>query len=312
MTRLSLSFAAALAAAVALSPGLTMARVGGGGSFGSRGGMTYSAPPSTGTSSFAAPMQRSFTPRAAEPAFGGAAAPAFGGGGFGRGGAFSSGLMGGLLGAGIGGLLFGHGMFGGMSGGSSFIGLLIQFALIFFIGRFIFKLVMGRRQPMFAGGSGGFGGSGAGSAPMGMAPAPARSGPPPIAIVPADYQQFEQLLKSMQAAWSAEDLNGLRAIATPEMVSYFSEQMSELRSRGLRNQVADVRLDKGDLSQAWTEGSREYATVAMRFSMMDVTTDGQGRVVDGSATERQLVTEVWTFLRSPGGRWVLSAIQQGR
>ena len=73
-----------------------------------------------------------------------------------------------------------------------------------------------------------------------------------------------------------------------------------------------MRLDRGDLAQAWTEGSREYATVAMRFSMLDVTYDANERVVDGSRTERQQVTEVWTFVRSPGGRWILSAIQQAR
>jgi predicted lipid-binding transport protein (Tim44 family) len=50
----------------------------------------------------------------------------------------------------------------------------------------------------------------------------------------------------------------------------------------------------------------------MRFQMIDVTRDGAGRVVDGSPTEHQTVTEVWTFVRSPGGHWVLSAIQQAR
>ncbi len=80
----------------------------------------------------------------------------------------------------------------------------------------------------------------------------------------------------------------------------------------MRNTVTDVRLQKGDLAQAWSEGSREYATVAMQFSMIDQTRDAQGRVVDGSPTERQVVTEVWTFLRSRGGRWILSAIQQAR
>ena len=73
-----------------------------------------------------------------------------------------------------------------------------------------------------------------------------------------------------------------------------------------------MQLLKGDLAQAWSEGRREYATVAMQFSMVDVTRDGEGRVVDGSPTERQIVTELWTFLRSPGGRWLLSAIQQSR
>ena len=34
--------------------------------------------------------------------------------------------------------------------------------------------------------------------------------------------------------------------------------------------------------------------------------------VAGSDTTRSQATELWTFLRSPGGRWVLSAIQQAR
>ncbi len=309
MFRLRL-FTAAFAVAVALAPGLALARAGGGSSMGSRGGFTYSAPPSTSVSPFsAAPMQRSFTPRQ-EPSFG-TPSPAFGGGynGYGGRSAFSSGLMGGLLGAGLGGMLFGRGMFGGIDGGGSIIGLLIQLALILFIGRWVLRLVMSR-QPMLAGLGGRSSGSG-GAAGTGLFGG-ARAAPPTIAINPADYQAFEQLLKAMQAAWSAEDLNALRSISTPEMAGYFGEQLAALRSRGLRNTVTDVRLQKGDLAQAWAEGQRDYATVAMCFAMIDVTRDGQNRVVDGSLTEEQVITEVWTFVRSRGGRWILSAIQQAR
>ena len=310
MSPLRLPLAAALALGLALAPGLALARAGGGASMGSRGGFTFSAPPSTGTAQSAAPMQRSYTPRT-EPSFG-SPSPGYAPGGFGGRSAFTSGLLGGLVGAGIGGMLFGHGMFGGIDGGGSIIGLLIQVALIFFIGRWLLRMVFAR-QPMFAG----FGGGGAGTGPRPSLfgagrGSGGRAAPPPIAIVPADYQAFEQLLKAMQAAWSAEDLNALRSVATPEMTSYFGEQLAELRSRGLRNSVSDVRLEKGDLAQSWSEGSREYATVAMQFSMLDATRDGQGRVVDGSPTERQAATEVWTFVRSPGGRWILSAIQQAR
>jgi predicted lipid-binding transport protein (Tim44 family) len=80
----------------------------------------------------------------------------------------------------------------------------------------------------------------------------------------------------------------------------------------VRNTVTNVHLDHGDLAEAWAEGGREYATVAMRFSMTDVTRDERGAVVDGSLVERITATEIWTFLRVPGGRWVLSAIQQAR
>ena len=305
-----LPLAAVLAFAIALAPGLAFARAGGGASMGSRGGFTFSAPPATNTAPSVAPMQRSYTPRS-EPSFG-SPSPGFTPGYGGRG-AFSSGLLGGLVGAGLGGMLFGHGMFGGIDGGGSILGLLIQLALIFFIGRWLLRAVFAR-QPLFAGFGGGRGGVGAGPRPgmFGVGGGGGRAAPPPLAITPADYQAFEQLLKAMQAAWSAEDLNALRSVATPEMASYFGEQLAELRSRGLRNAVTDVRLEKGDLAQAWSEGSREYATVAMQFSMLDATRDAQGRIVDGSPTERQAATEVWTFVRSSGGRWILSAIQQAR
>ncbi len=241
---------------------------------------------------------------------------------------FMSGLMGGLIGAGIGGLLFGGGFFGHGLGFGGFLGFLLQVFLVVMIGRFLWRTFMGGRLPALAGGpgifsrglgggpngvpGGGMGGSMGGSAQ----PRPA-GGPPPVAIAPADFQEFEQLLKAMQAAWSARDLNALRGMSTPEMVGYFSEQLSELSSRGVTNTVTDVRLESGDLSQAWAEGGREYATVAMRFSMVDVTRDGSGRVVDGSPDERVMATEIWTFVRARGGpqgkgHWILSAIQQTR
>jgi predicted lipid-binding transport protein (Tim44 family) len=50
----------------------------------------------------------------------------------------------------------------------------------------------------------------------------------------------------------------------------------------------------------------------MRFSMIDVTRDASGRIVDGSPTEHVTATEAWTFVRSSGGHWILSAIQQTR
>jgi len=219
--------------------------------------------------------------------------------------------MGGLIGVGLGGLLFGHGFMGGGLGGFGFLGLLLQIALIVIIGRALYRLFTGSRRPAMAGGPNIFARGGS-PGPSPMPGGGASAGPPPIAIDQADYQSFEQLLQGVQAAWSTHDLGGLRGMATPEMVSYFAEQLAEQASRGVRNSVTDVRLLSGDLAQAWTEQGREYATVAMRFSMIDVTRDGSGRIVDGSPTEHVTATEIWTFVRSRGGQWILSAIQQTR
>jgi predicted lipid-binding transport protein (Tim44 family) len=306
MRRSRTLFAIVLAFALALMPALGMAAAGSGGSFGSRGSRTYVAPPPTRTAPYGAmPMERSLTPRPT-PSY---PSPGYGYGyGYGGRSPFMSGLLGGLIGAGIGGLLFGHGFFGGITGFGSFLGLLLQIFLIVLLVRWLVRRFAG--QPAFAG-------------PGLFARRPGTAGPMPFPgeggasgrgpeIGPDDYKAFEQILYAVQAAWSAHDLNRLRALATPEMVSIFAEQLAEQASRGVRNVVSDVRLEQGDLAEAWSEGGRDYATVAMRFAMHDATRDAAGRVVDGSVTEWVTTTEYWTFVRVPGGRWVLSAIQQAR
>ncbi len=296
-----------LALVLALVPALAEARAGGGTSSGSRGSRTYSAPQATPTAPYsAAPVQRSLTqpeaPRYAAPGY----TP-----GYRSGSPFMSGLLGGLIGAGIGGLLFGHGLFGGIHGIFGFLGFLIQVYLLYLVGRWLFRRFLGQGFAFAAPGAASRG-AGMASGGMGGGTGGGRAAAPPVAITPQDYQQFERALIDIQGAWSAHDLTALQRLTTPEMVSYFAEQLAEQESRGVRNLVRDVRLERGDLSEAWAEGGREYATVAMQFSMTDVTLDRAGRVADGSATERVMVTELWTFLRAPGGRWLLSAIQQAR
>lgn len=311
MKRISRGLAAVVVLSLMLSPGLAAAKAGAGSSMGSRGSNTYSAPPATRTApSTAAPMERSLTqPSAPQPGYG--AQPGYGG--LAPRPSFMSGLMGGLIGAGIGGMLFGGGMFGGISGIGSVFGLILQLGLAFLVVR----LIMGffaQRRPAMAGGPSLF--SANDSRPQGMSgglPQGGSSGAlPPIAISPADFATFERLLQQVQGAWSQHDLATLSRITTPEMTSYFAEQLADMSSRKLRNQVSAVKLEQGDLAEAWTEQGRDYATVAMRFSMIDVTVDATGRVVDGHPTERTMTTEIWTFLRARGGDWVLSAIQQTR
>ena len=131
-----------------------------------------------------------------------------------------------------------------------------------------------------------------------------------VGITPADYDAFEHLLGETQAAYSNEDLNALRARVTPEMVSYFAEDLAANTSRGVVNRISDVKLLQGDLAEAWREGDTDYATVAMQFSLIDQMLDrATGRVVEGD-DQPEVATEVWTFRRERGGNWLLSAIQQ--
>lgn len=321
--RLALSRAAmiGLAAAGALALGLdgAEARSGGGKSFGSRGSQTYTAPPSTSTAPRAAqPIQRSTTQPAAAQAGRGVA-----GAGQSRfGSSFGGMLMGGLLGAGLFGLLSGSGLFGGAAGLAGMLGLLLQVALIGGLIWLAMSFFRGRQAASAAGPAMRQGMSGQGQQPYQSTPAgsfaqPAAAVPQatqPLGLVQEDYDAFERLLVRVQDAYGREDVATLRQIATPEMANYFAEDIAENQRKKVHNLVSDAKLLQGDLSEAWREADGEFATVAMRFSIIDTLVErGTGRVVQGDSDTAVEATEIWTFVRRPGGNanaWKLSAIQQ--
>jgi predicted lipid-binding transport protein (Tim44 family) len=282
------------------------ARVGGGMSSGSRGARTFSAPPSTSTApGTAQPFNRTIT----QPGSPGVGAPATTGGGFFNRPGMLGGLAAGFLGAGLLGMLFGGGMFSGLGGLSSILGLILQIGLIVIVVRLAMSWWQRRHTPAPAY---------AGAGPTPGAASTFRtgtgfglgSGNAPLEIAPGDYEAFERLLSEIQAAWSNEDVAKLHTLATPELVSYLTTDLAEHKSRNEINKVSDTKLLQGDLSEAWREGDTDYASVAMRFSMVDKTLDRtSGRLVKGSDTPVE-ATEVWTFVRPRGANWELSAIQQ--
>jgi hypothetical protein len=251
-------------------------------------------------------------------------------GGYGYGGyhPFWSGLAGGLFGGWLGSMLFphwgmGYGGYGGYGGGwgGGFFSIIIWLGLIY-LG---WRLFRGFFYRSYGGGFGagpgpgmGFGG-GMGGPMMGGGPGVVGyPGPGPgadigeIQIGPSDQTAFEAVLKAVQGAWGKADLSTLRHYVTPEMLSYFSEELAENNSQGIENHVEDVEFIAGDLREAWSEGNLEYATVVLHWRARDWTerTDGSNAVVDGDPKHPSEVREMWTFARSPGGHWLLSAIQQ--
>lgn len=294
MTRSPFRFAVIAAiCALLLGSATADARPGGGGlSFGSRGSRTFSLPgPTTTAPGPVAPIQRSMTqpgqlPRVAPPS-------PFGGFGLGRG------LLWGLIGGGLIGLLLGNGM-------GSIFWLILQIGAIFLLVRF--AMAFFARRAALAG-------NGPGYARAGLGPVGGSAGPSsttsPLAISPADYADFERLLAEIQTAYGREDVAALRRVTTGEMASYFEEELAANAAKGLVNKVSGGKLLQGDLAEAWREAGADYATVAMRFEIIDTmverTTD---RIVAGDPAKPELVTEVWTFQRPIGGAWQLSAIQQ--
>ena len=224
-----------------------------------------------------------------------------------------SGLMGGLIGAGIGGLLLGHGFFGGGLGFGGFLGFLLQIFLLVVLVRFVIRLFRGQsarfrrragtcsRAEARRGRArwrGGFG------RPSGHRRS--RSGR-------RTTRRSSSLLQGIQAAWSR---------AGPERTARHSDAGdAELFRRAACRADQPRRAQRGSptcgccRATCRRHGAKAAANtprVAMRFSMIDVTRDASGRIVDGSPSEHVTATELWTFVRSPGGQWILSAIQQAR
>ncbi len=288
---------------LALAPSLAEARAGSsssgaGSSMGSRGTRTFE-------NNSAAPVTRSMTqtPQATSPL---SAAGAYGGGSFFQRHPFMSGLAGGFLGSmlfsslggGIGGL--GH-VFGGL------LTMLIIGLLIFFVIR------------LFSGRGFSFAGAGGGtprSVGAAAAPRPQQYRGHDTTVGDADLNAFQSIHGAVQEAWGRADLGKLRQLMTPEMLSYFSEELTRNASQGVQNNVSDVRLLKGEISESWEEGDLQYATAYMRWSAIDNVvrlgrSPGQpDYLVSGDPKTLTEAEEVWTFVRRRGGNWLLSAVQQ--
>jgi predicted lipid-binding transport protein (Tim44 family) len=314
-------YVAVIASALLLVPVLAEARPGGGKGAGSRGSRTEQAPARTDTApNGAQPFQRSAQPSPAAPAAAGAASAAA---------AQAArpsmarnlmmGLGAGLLGAGLFGLLSGSGFFSGLASMAGMLGFLLQIALIGGAIWLALRFFRRRSEPQMAA---------AGGAPLPREPyqpqaqanQAARMGmmsggssapqTQPIELSGDDFNAFERLLGEVNETYSNEDEAGLRRVTTPEMFGYFDEDLSANARKGFVDRVSDVKLLQGDLSEAWREGSVDYATVAMRFSLINALYErSSGKVVDGDPRTPQEVTEHWTFVRERGGPWKLSGIQ---
>jgi predicted lipid-binding transport protein (Tim44 family) len=137
-----------------------------------------------------------------------------------------------------------------------------------------------------------------------------------INLSDADLSAFQTLHAAVQEAWSEGDLGRLRRLMTPEMLSYFSEELTRNASQGVQNIISDVQLVKGELTESWEQGDLQYATAFMRWRAHDYVIrlgrqpDDPASIVSGNPRAAAEAEELWTFVRRRGGDWLLSAIQQ--
>jgi predicted lipid-binding transport protein (Tim44 family) len=296
------------------------ARVGGGGSMGSRGSRTgvaprpYTAPtapkPTQPSPGLTPPSRPVTPPPVSQPST------------FWR--SFGGGLLGGL----VGGLLF-RGLFGGMGGlggsGISFLDILVLAG----IGYLIYWYVRKRRQETLAGTYYQRGGT----VEMPRQPQyPPVYEQPRVAAVDADLEQglahirqfdpaFDEAFFQdrcmdtffkIQGAWANRDLGPVRQLLTDEMYRILQEDAEGLKAKKVINRLENIAVRSVDLTEAWQEAGTDFITVRIYANLLDYHVDeATGQVLEGSKTEPVKFEEYWTFTRPVGpGAWQLSAINQ--
>jgi predicted lipid-binding transport protein (Tim44 family) len=293
------------------------ARAGGGGSSGSRGSRSFSAParPDPNPSS---PGRQAVPPSGFQQS-----APQRSG--------WMSGLMGGIGGFVLGGLLgsmlfggMGHGLFGGIG--------LMEILLIAGVLYFVFAYLRRRQQPAPATSYGysapresdaGYWQSRSTSGPsatmdMSDATSDLERGLGHIRQMDVDFdpRRFSDTASDIffrvQGAWMGRDMSPVRDLLTPEMYEAMQKDCDRLRAEHRIDRVENIAVRSVDVSEAWQESGRDYVTVRFLASLLDYTVDERtNEVVKGSRSEPVKFEEYWTFVRPAGPNpWRFSAIQQ--
>ena len=119
------------------------------------------------------------------------------------------------------------------------------------------------------------------------------------------------VFRDAQAAWTAQDIGPVRDRVTPEMYVELQAQCARLQNIGHADRVERIEIT-AEITEAWQESGRDYATAHIDGSIVDYTMDeATHSLIYGSRTVPRGIEEFWTFTRPAGlNFWMLSAIQR--
>jgi predicted lipid-binding transport protein (Tim44 family) len=290
------------------------ARVGGGGSFGSRGSRSYSSP--SRPYSNPGPSRQQATPSPVQPTP--TQQPAGGG--------FLRSLGGGLLGGLIGGMLFRSLGFGGLGNGFGGSGIgIFEILLIGGIGYFIFRTMRRKRSDENLPYQNSYQ---QGNYQTESLPSYERTGQEykeDTSVGISHIRQMDPVFDEnrfkdtamdiffkIQGAWMNRDLSPVNSLLTDEMRTIIQEDVNKLLREKQVNKLENIAVRNVDITEAWQESGQDFLTVLFRANLLDYTTDdATGEVIEGSKIDPIKFEEYWTVTRTIGNNpWQLSAINQ--
>ena len=96
---------------------------------------------------------------------------------------------------------------------------------------------------------------------------------------------------------------------TERMYQYLNNQLQELKEKGLKNIVEDVKVENIDIVHIEEERNQKVVVVRIDASLIDYIVDSNGNIVEGSKTQPIHMTEYWAFV-GKALNWKLDDIKQ--
>lgn len=113
----------------------------------------------------------------------------------------------------------------------------------------------------------------------------------------------------IQKAWSEGDLSKVRNFMTDRMYNYLESQLKDLREKGLRNIVDNLKVENIEIVHVEEEKDHKVVVVNIKASAVDYTVDKNGDVVEGNPVIPVEFSEYWAFV-GKALDWRLDDIKQ--
>lgn len=121
---------------------------------------------------------------------------------------------------------------------------------------------------------------------------------------------------TIQSAWNRRDLDPVQNLIASELKESLTSDISDLKRSRHINKLENIAVRESELTEAWQEEDKEYATLKFRAQLLDYTINEDTQtVVSGDRNHTVKFQEEWTFVRdlrngaSPhSSPWKLTAI----
>ncbi|MFO1060209.1 MAG: Tim44/TimA family putative adaptor protein [Dongiaceae bacterium] len=128
----------------------------------------------------------------------------------------------------------------------------------------------------------------------------------PRAFLDGARAAFEMIVN----AYAAGDSGALRPLLSDDVFAQFDSAIRNRAQAGETLATTLVGIDEATIAEAELQGRTALVTVRFVSQQINVTRDGEGRIVDGDPSSVTRVTDIWTFSRDTRARdpnWTLVA-----